>query len=115
MKKTFKIKLDTEITIDFSSWGLSDAQQKDEYASKKLLINHYLEQYGLDEFEISVGTGRDLSVEKKNSGSLFEAMAEVIKAQNNAPERLHRVVLSINHAKDSRGSGADNGRWSGMK
>ena len=81
MKKTFKIILDTEITIDFSSWGLSDAEQKGGLDAKMLVINQYLQQNGIDEFEVSVGTGRDLSVQKKNSNSLFEAMAEVVKAQ----------------------------------
>ena len=71
MKKTFKLKLDTEFTIDFSHWALSDAQQKDEYETMKLVINHYLKQSGVDEFEVS----------EKNNGSLFEAMAGVVKAQ----------------------------------
>ena len=74
MKKTFHLTLDTEITIDFSDWGLSDAQQKCELESKKLIINHYLDHFGVDEF--------DLSAEKKNNDSLFEAMAGVVKAQN---------------------------------
>ena len=81
MKKTFKIILDTEITIDFSSWGLSDAEQKGGLDAKMLVINQYLQQNGIDEFEVSVCTGRDLSVQKINSSSLFEAMAEVVKAQ----------------------------------
>ena len=81
MKKTFKIILDTEITIDFSSWGLSDAEQKGGLDAKMLVINQYLQQNGIDEFEVSVGPGRDLSVQKINSSSLFEAMAEVVKAQ----------------------------------
>ena len=63
MKKTFKLTLDTEITIDFSSWGLSDAQQKGALETKRLVINHYLEQCGLDEFRITVGTGCDLSIQ----------------------------------------------------
>ncbi len=83
MKKTFKILLNTEITIDFSSWGLSDAEQKGGLDAKMLVINQYLQQNGIDEFEVSVGTGRDLSVQKINSSSLFEAMAEVVKAQCN--------------------------------
>ncbi len=71
MKKTLKITLDTVITIDFSDWGLSDAQQNGGIESKRLIINHYLDQSGVDEFEISA----------KNIGSLFEAMAGVVKAQ----------------------------------
>ena len=70
MKKTFKLKLDTEFTIDFSSWGLTDAQQNGVQEANKLVINHYLEQSGVDEFEVS----------EKNNGSLFEAMAGVVKA-----------------------------------
>ena len=42
MKKTFTLKLNTEFTIDFSSWELSDAEQKDSYETKILIINHYL-------------------------------------------------------------------------
>ena len=71
MKKTFTLKLDTEFTIDFSSWGLSDAEQKGSYETKMLIINHYL-FFGLDEFEVS----------EKNNNSLFEVMADVVKAQN---------------------------------
>ena len=74
MKKTLKITLDTVITIDFSDWGLSDAQQNGGIESKRLIINHYLDQSGVDEFEISA----------KNIGSLFEAMAEVVKFENEA-------------------------------
>ena len=74
MKKTFKLKLDTEFTIDFSDWGLSDAQQNGGIEAKRLIINHYLDHFGVDEF--------DLSAEKKNNDSLFEAMAGVVKAQN---------------------------------
>ncbi len=72
MKKTFTITLNTELTIDFRQWGLSDAQQKGGLEAKSLIINHYLEQCGLDEFDVS----------EKTSNSLFEAMAEVVKAQN---------------------------------
>ena len=77
MKKTFKIILDTEITIDFSSWGLSDAEQKGGLEAKMLVINQYLQQNGIDEFEISVGTGRDLSLQKKKSSSIYEAIVSV--------------------------------------
>ena len=72
MKKTFTIKLDTELTIDFKTWGLSDAEQRGGYETKLLLINHLLEETGVDEFELT----------EKNSNSLFETMAEVVKAQN---------------------------------
>lgn len=82
MKKTFTIKLNTEFIIDFTSWGLSDAEQRGGDESRKLIIGHYLEQCGMDEFEISVGTGRDLSLQKRNGSSLFETMAEVVQAKN---------------------------------
>ena len=72
MKKTFTIKLNTELTIDFSSWRLSDEQKKGGNETKKLVINHFLEQRGVDEFEIS----------EKNGSSLFEAIAQVVKAEN---------------------------------
>ena len=72
MKKTFTIKLDTELTIDFKTWGLSDAEQRGGCETKMLLINHLLEETGVDEFELT----------EKNSNSLFETMAEVVKAQN---------------------------------
>ncbi len=83
MKKIFTIKLDTEFTIDFSSWGLSNAEQMGGYETRKLLIGHYLEQCGVDEFEISVGIDEDLSLQNKNENSLFETMAEVVKTENN--------------------------------
>ena len=72
MKKTFTIKLDTELTIDFRQWGLDDAHLKGGDETKRLVINHFLEQSGVDEFDVS----------EKNGVSLFEAMAGVVKAQN---------------------------------
>ncbi len=72
MKKTFTLKLDTELTIDFSQWGLSDAEQRGGCETKALIINHLLEETGVDEFEI----------EEKNHLCLFESMAHVVKAQN---------------------------------
>ena len=60
MKKTFKIQLDTELTIDFTNWGLSDAELKGNYDTKKMLINHLLDEYGIDEFEIAVEDGSSL-------------------------------------------------------
>ena len=72
MIKTFTIKLDTQITIDFSSWGLSDAQQRGGNETRKLVMEQFLEQNGLDEFEIS----------QKNGSSLFEDIAKVVKAEN---------------------------------
>ena len=72
MKKTFKITLETEVTIDFSTWGLSDEEKKGDYKSQKLIIEHFMEECGLDEFEV---------VEKDGS-SLFETISEVVRKQN---------------------------------
>lgn len=72
MKKTFTIKLDTHITIDFTSWGLSDAEQRGGNETRKLVIGEFLDECGMNEFEVC----------EKNGNSLFEAMAEVVRAQN---------------------------------
>ncbi len=72
MIKTFTIKLDTEITIDFTIWALSDAEQRGGDATRRLVFNHFIEQRGVDEFEIK----------ETNSNSLYEAIAGVVKAQN---------------------------------
>ena len=71
MKKTFKIKLDTEITIDFNWINLNDAQQRGGKEAKELIINEFLDQCGFDEFEVC----------EKSNINLFEAMALVVKAQ----------------------------------
>ena len=71
MKKTFTIQLNTELTIDFAAWGLSDAQQKGGYETKRLVIDHFLEQNGFEEFEIV----------ESNGNSLFDAITDVVKAQ----------------------------------
>ena len=72
MKKTFTIQLDTQVTIDFTSWGLSDAEQRGGDATKQMIVNHFLEECGMAEFEVK---------EKKGS-TLFEAIAQVVKAEN---------------------------------
>ena len=72
MKKIFTIKLDTDITIDFSAWGLSDAEQMGGRETRKLVINHFLDECGIDEFEVA----------EKNNSSLFDTIAEGVKAQN---------------------------------
>ena len=72
MKKTFTIQLDTQVTIDFTSWGLSDAEQRGGDATKQMILNHFLEECGIEEFE----------VKEKNGSTLFEAIAEVVKAEN---------------------------------
>ena len=71
MKKTFTIKLDTEFTIDFSWVNLNDAQQKNSYEAKKLIVNEYLNHCGIDEFEIC----------ENNNNSLFEAISTIVKAE----------------------------------
>ena len=82
MKRTFTIKLDTTITIDFATYGLSDAEQKGGYETRKLLVNELLDHSGVEEFE----------VKEQNSTSLFEAMAEVVRWQN---ERITNCELRI--------------------
>ena len=76
MKRTFTIKLDTTITIDFATYGLSDAEQKGGYETRKLLVNKLLDHSGVEEFE----------VKEQHSESLFEAMADVVRKQNERVE-----------------------------
>ena len=71
MKKTFQIKIDTEFTIDFATWGLSDAEQQGGYETKSMLINHFLSEYGFDEFELQEANGNTLPV----------VMAQMVKAE----------------------------------
>lgn len=73
MTKTFTLKLNTEFPINFKTWGLSDEEQRGGNEAKRLIIDHFLEQYGVEQFEVL----------EKNSNTLSEAMAEVVKAQNN--------------------------------
>ena len=71
MIKTFTLKLNTEITIDFTSWGLSDAEQRGGNATRNLVMIEFFAQNGMDEFEIA----------EKNGCSLSEVMAAVLKDQ----------------------------------
>ena len=71
MKKTFTIKLDTEITIDFNWINLNNAQQRGGKETKELVINELLDQCGFDEFEVC----------EKSNITLFEAIAQVVKAE----------------------------------
>ena len=82
MKKTFTIKLDTDITIDFNWINLNDAQQRGGKEAKELIVNEFLDQCGIDEFEV---------IEKHNSHSLFEAISAVVKAE---------IDYMIAHKKD---------------
>ena len=71
MKKTFSIQLNTELTIDFTAWKLSDAQLKGGLETKRLVIDHFLENYGFEGFEIV----------ESNGNSLHDAITEIVKAQ----------------------------------
>ena len=71
MKKTFSIQLDTELTVDFAAYGLTDAQQRGGYEAKKMLIHHFFEENGVEEFEII----------ESNGNSLVDAITDVVKAQ----------------------------------
>ena len=84
MKKIFTIELNSELTIDFTSWGLSDAEERGGYETKKMLINHYLKENGVDEFEIM----------EKNGASLLEVMSTIVAAQ-----KSHLKPLKV-HATD---------------
>lgn len=70
MKKKFTVKLNTQFTICFSQFGLSDEEQLGNYPTKRVLINYYLAEYGFDEFDVA----------EVNGNSLPQAMAEVAKA-----------------------------------
>ena len=71
MKKTFQIKLDTEFTIDFATWGLSDAEQQGGYETKRMLITYFLSECGFDEFELH----------ETNGNTLPQTMAEIVKSE----------------------------------
>ena len=66
-KKTFKIKLDAEFTIDFDGYGFSDAEQSKTELFKEVILNNYFINIGYDEVEVT---------EKKDI-SLFETMSEM--------------------------------------
>ena len=84
MKKTFSIQLDTELTVDFAAYGLTDAQQRGGYEAKKMLIHHFFEENGVEEFEIL----------ESNGNSLVDAITDVVKAQ-----KLHLRPLVV-HASE---------------
>ena len=71
MEKTFTVKLNTEFTIDFATWGLSDAQQEGGYETVRMLITHFLGEYGFDDFELH----------ETNGNTLPQSMAEIVKAE----------------------------------
>ena len=78
MKPEVSVKLATKDGKQLHyKWQPRRWNEKDIYfefgdETKKLLINHFLEQNGVDEFDVS----------EKNGVSLFEAMAGVVKAHN---------------------------------
>ena len=55
-KKTFRIKLDTEFTIDFDGWGFTDAQMQRATAFKTMILQEYLDNVGTEEFEVTEKT-----------------------------------------------------------
>ena len=67
MKKTFRIKMDTEFTIDFEDWDLSDEQQRKIESFKKMVINEYFDACMYE----------DVDVTEKKPIELFETMAEL--------------------------------------
>lgn len=66
-KKTFRIKLDAEFTIDFDGYGFSDAQQNKIESFKDMIIDEFINDCGYDEFEVS----------ETKPISLFETMADM--------------------------------------
>ena len=72
MTKTFHIKLNAQFTINFNHFALTDAQQRDSKEIKQLIIDLFLEQHGINQFEVT----------EQNSHSLLHAIAAVVKAEN---------------------------------
>ena len=72
MEKTFRIKLNAQFTINFSNYALSDAQQRGGNEAKQLIIKLFLEENGINQFEVT----------EQNSHSLLQAIAAVVKAEN---------------------------------
>ena len=79
-KKTFRIKLDAEFTIDFGNYGFSDAQKNKEEDFKRMIMNEYLDQCGFDEFEVSEFENQPIS--------LFETMADMF-----CPNKLKNINI----------------------
>ena len=71
MPKTLTIKLDTELSINFNTWDLCDAEQASGNQAMQLIVNNLLKQNEVDE------------VEKidNNSNPLSETMTRVMKAK----------------------------------
>ena len=67
-KKTFRIKLDTEYTIDFVNWGFTDAQQSKEEDFKRMIIREYLDACGFGEFDVSEFKNQPISLFETMSG-----------------------------------------------
>ena len=89
MKRTFIIKLDTEFTMDFTHYGLTDAEQRGGYAAKKMVLSNYVSDCGVDEFEVAL----------KSSISLFDAIAGVVKADLDYVLK-HKEDFEINEERE---------------
>ena len=72
MKKTFQIKLNAQFTFDFSLYALTDAQQRGGDEAKQLIIDLFLDEQGIEQFEVT----------EHNSHSLLHAIAAVVRAEN---------------------------------
>ena len=73
MEKTFTVKLNTQFTFDFATWGLSAVEQQGGYETMRMLITHFLSEHGFDEFELH----------ETNGNTLPQTMAELAKAEAN--------------------------------
>ena len=67
MKKTFRIKLDTEFTIDFEGYDCSDSEQNKIESFKRMILKEYFDACGFE----------DVDVTEKKPIELFESMAEL--------------------------------------
>ena len=67
-KKTFRIKLDAEFTIDFGNWGFTDAQKSKEEDFKRMIIREYLDACGFGEFDVSEFKNQPISLFETMSG-----------------------------------------------
>ena len=72
MKKSFRIKLDTEFTIDFDSYDCSDEQQRKVEEFKRMVLNEYFDACGFE----------DIDVTEKKPIELFESMAELFRPKD---------------------------------
>ena len=69
MKKTFRIKMDTEFTINFDNYDCSDEQLRKVESFKRMILNEYFDACGFEEFDVT----------EKKPIELFESMAELFR------------------------------------